>query len=127
MSRGLPVIVFSIAAYYVLAFLAEAIHYKLDPIGVTNFDNITIIINAFYNICFFILIGFMAAFMYKGKQKNIATIVGLTIVVFNFMAFIIFPEEQPIALRMLKVVLPLHAAMIGGALFRKYKKTKPTA
>jgi len=93
----------------------------------TEFDNWTIAIIAFYNIFFFVLIGFMAAYLYKGKQTNIATIAGLTIVVFNFAAFIIFPEEQPLTMRLLKVVLPLHAAMIGGALFRMYKKKKQSA
>ncbi|KAA3610755.1 MAG: hypothetical protein D8M58_21175 [Calditrichaeota bacterium] len=60
--------------------------------------------------------------LYNGKERNIAAIAGLILVVLNFFAFLIFQDELPFVFKMLRVVVPLHAAMLGGALRRKYVK-----
>jgi len=121
MHRGFPVLAISIVIYYVLSFISGVIHGLIDP-GLRLNETFALTIAGLYNVIYFIFIGFLAAYLYKGEQKNIAAIAGITLVVLNFFEFIIFADELPFALRMLKVVIPLHAAMVGGAIKRKYVK-----
>jgi hypothetical protein len=81
-------------------------------------------IRVIYHLCFLIFSGFLAALIFNGKESYITGIVGIILVVINFFLFIFFPDDQNLTIRLLKVVLPLHAALIGGSFGKRFKSVK---
>ncbi len=124
MHKIFPPLAISIAIYYVLAFASEFLHISIDPTGLKGHDIIALTIAGTYNTIYFIFTGFLVTKLYKGTEKHIAAIAGLILVLINFVVFLMLPDEQPFVFRMLKVFIPLHAAMVGGVLGRKYLKKK---
>jgi len=124
MSNGFTATAISIFVYYILSTAAETIHYGLDQTGFDKQQSLTLIITVTYNLFFLIFCGFLAALIFKGKESYIAGIVGILLVVINFFLFILFSEDQNLTIQLLKVVLPLHAALIGGSFGRRFKSKK---
>lgn len=120
MSRKQRAILISISVYYILAYIAEFIHVNMDPVGLQQKISGSLIIAGIYNTAFIILSGFIAAAIYKKDHRHIATYIGLIIIVINFIAFLVLPDETSLTFRMLKVVIPLYAAIIGGALYKRF-------
>jgi hypothetical protein len=124
MHKIFPPLAISIAIYYVLAFASELLHISIDPTGLKSHNILALTIAGTYNTIYFVFTGFLVTKLYKGTEKHIAAIAGLILVLINFVVFLMFPDDQPFVFRMLKVFIPLHAAMVGGVLGRKYLKKK---
>lgn len=124
MSKGSKAVIGAIIVYYLLAFVSEFIHNRIDPVGLQQNISGSLILAGVYNTLFIILAGFTAAAIYKKDHRHIATVVGLVIIVINFFAFFVFPDELSLSFRLLKVVIPLYAAIIGGAVYKKVYRVK---